>query len=282
MNELCLQQGTKEWLDLRRTKVTATDSSIILGLSPYCSPHLLWKRKLGLEPDQEVNRAMEIGSALEPEARGAFIQETGIFVEPKVIIKEFQMASMDGVSPCGKYAVEIKCSSKILNNLKNDVLDTCHNAQMQHQMSVLDIGSMYFFAYWDGEFEIDEVYRDDAFIEKMLEKEKAFFLSLQNFEAPELSEKDYRFIDDEKFEFESKQYLYFKEQEKFFKDGAEKFKESLIKRADGQCSIGKTCKMIRYKVKGRIDYDKIINDFKINEEEFRKPDTQAWRITGIN
>ena len=30
-----LEQGTKEWLEWRRQGITATESSVILGLSPY-------------------------------------------------------------------------------------------------------------------------------------------------------------------------------------------------------------------------------------------------------
>jgi len=39
--------GSLEWLEVRRSGITATDIPVILGLSPWDSKFALWHRKAG-------------------------------------------------------------------------------------------------------------------------------------------------------------------------------------------------------------------------------------------
>ncbi len=277
--EAHLIQSTPEWLSLRRSKITSTDAGIILGVSPYCTPNLLWCRKLGLKPEQEVNQSMEIGSRLEPEAREAFIKETGIYVEPKVIIKDFQMASMDGVSSCGKYAVEIKCSKKIFEKALNQEVDDIYIAQIMHQMSVLDIPMIYFFAYWEGQSCIIECKRDDEYIKNLMRKEYEFFNLLSSFTAPEMNLKDYQKIDSIAFSQKIKDYHYANETAKHWKDLADKERDMLIEMCDGQSSIGAGMKLTKYNERGRINQKKLQEDHKeIDFDSYRGKTIEKWRI----
>ena len=59
-----VRQGSPEWLDYRRTVVTATDLPVILGISPWRCEADLADEKLGLGRQEETTR-MRIGSALE-------------------------------------------------------------------------------------------------------------------------------------------------------------------------------------------------------------------------
>ena len=43
-----LEQGSPEWLSWRRTVITATDASVIMGNNPWETPYSCWQRKLGL------------------------------------------------------------------------------------------------------------------------------------------------------------------------------------------------------------------------------------------
>lgn len=72
--ELCtgernIQQGSAEWIRLRRTcVVTASDFAAALGLSSWKSPQKLMRQKLGLEEEDAPNEAMAHGQAYEDEA----------------------------------------------------------------------------------------------------------------------------------------------------------------------------------------------------------------------
>jgi putative phage-type endonuclease len=62
------------WLEARRRGVTASEISVVLGLSPYDSPFALYHRKRGDLPDVDDSDAMERGRILEPYIAGKFAQ----------------------------------------------------------------------------------------------------------------------------------------------------------------------------------------------------------------
>lgn len=66
MPELIKTASEAEWLEARRTRVTASEIAVLLGLSPYDSPYGLYHRKLGILPGQPDNPMMERGRVLEP------------------------------------------------------------------------------------------------------------------------------------------------------------------------------------------------------------------------
>ena len=66
MKTIELEQGSNEWLSWRRTVITATDCSCIMGNNPWTTEYKCWQRKLELIPEQTSNYAMERGKRLEP------------------------------------------------------------------------------------------------------------------------------------------------------------------------------------------------------------------------
>jgi putative phage-type endonuclease len=71
-----LIQGTPEWIEARRSLVTATDLPILLGLSPYRCEADLADEKLG-GPSQESTIRMRIGSALQGLIGEEYERQTG-------------------------------------------------------------------------------------------------------------------------------------------------------------------------------------------------------------
>ena len=66
-----LVQGSAEWHEHRRKYRNASETPVVLGVSPWLTPYQLWQQKLGLiEP--EVTPAMLRGTQLEPAARAAY------------------------------------------------------------------------------------------------------------------------------------------------------------------------------------------------------------------
>lgn len=70
-----------EWNLHRRKYRNASETPIVLGLSPWSTAYQLWQHKIGLiEPD--VTPAMLRGTQLEPAARAAYEACTGLVMQP--------------------------------------------------------------------------------------------------------------------------------------------------------------------------------------------------------
>src|SRR5690606_34059824 len=142
-----LIQGSSEWLILRKSKITATDAPIIMGESPYKSKKELYLEKIDPNFELKSNDRMRRGTDLEPVARQMFILTTGVYVEPRVVLKEWAMASLDGIDETGKIIVEIKCPGiKDHEKALNGHVPDHYFAQLQHQMYVCDVDKSFYFS----------------------------------------------------------------------------------------------------------------------------------------
>lgn len=191
--EPCIKQGSDAWLELRKTKVTATDASVVMGLNPWKDIVTLYEQKLDLRPPEVVNAAMQKGMDYEAEAREYFEAQTGTLLFPTVIVKDWQMASLDGIDLDEKVLLEIKCGGKKLHDLaKKRVVPKYYQCQMQHQMYLTNLHMCYYLSYRPEVVDIlgnvkqqrEGIYfpveRDDAFIEEMVTEEWKFYECLRN------------------------------------------------------------------------------------------------------
>ena len=48
-----MQQGSEEWLKLRKNYLGASDAAVVLGISPFQTRYQLWQDKLGLGQKKE-------------------------------------------------------------------------------------------------------------------------------------------------------------------------------------------------------------------------------------
>lgn len=63
-----------DWLDARRTGITASEIAAVMGLSPYSSPYALYHQKLGNLPGPEETDAMALGKHMESFVAGKFAE----------------------------------------------------------------------------------------------------------------------------------------------------------------------------------------------------------------
>jgi putative phage-type endonuclease len=191
-----IKQNTKDWLEMRKSYVGASDAPVIMGVSPWRTPYQLWQEKLGIGEGQKDSNAMKYGRNTEEEARTQYQLMTGNFVEPQVIFHptiEFMMASLDGVTVAKDIAVEIKCPGEADHALALEgTVPEKYVPQLQHQLACLDINLLHYFSYRNGAGCIIEVKRDDKYIGKLIKKEIEFWEKVQKFEAPDLTERDLR------------------------------------------------------------------------------------------
>jgi putative phage-type endonuclease len=174
-----VQQGSFEWLDIRKKHVCASDASIIMGMSPWRTRQELLEEKKGLREVQEINFPMQRGMLLEPQAR--VLAENlfdNVFI-PGVYVSEeypFMLASYDGISLDEKIILEIKCpGKKAHSDAKKGQIPAYYKPQLQHQIAVCGLDRVHYFSF-DGNCGITlREERDGEFIKKMIEMEWDFY-----------------------------------------------------------------------------------------------------------
>jgi len=183
MRIIPVKQGSQEWLDWRKAKITASDASVILRTNKYSNPRTLWEEKMDLISPKRPNKHMERGRTLEPVARNLFIQQTGVHVEPLVVEHDdlyWMGASLDGIDDSEDIIVEIKCPmiGGHLGSLIFGEILPMYRAQMQHALYVTGARICYYVTYneqWEEKMSIQEVTPDEGFIQHLVEAETTFY-----------------------------------------------------------------------------------------------------------
>ncbi len=182
-----VEQGSEKWLELRKTKISATHTAIILGLNPFKTRHELWLEMIGLKDPEPMNDKMREGQVLEEEARNYINNAFDTDFKPVVLVSTihpFMMASLDGMDSTGKI-LEIKCGVKSYKQLGDGIIPEYYLAQMYKQMYVSDNAYCQYMCYrtpkkWESIY-ID---RDEEFIKHMIEQETIFYDCVVNFIDP--------------------------------------------------------------------------------------------------
>lgn len=280
-----LNQGSVEWLEWRRTKVTATDASCIMGVNPWCTEYNRWQEKLGLIAGPEMNRSMQRGIEMEEFARHRFMELTGISVFPQVITSieyPWMAASLDGLSLCGKYIVEVKCPGKAdQESAQCGIVPEKYHPQLQHQLAVTGLDMAYYYSF-DGEDGILlEVPRDQKYIDEMIIKEKKFYDCLVQFKAPELTDKDYT----ERNDNEWKEAAHLWKAKRFHLKNAEQeekqARDHLLSLCVSKNSLGEGVKAQKIIKTGFVNYSEIPELQNVDLEKYRKPSSEYWKICEI-
>lgn len=279
------EQGSKEWLEMRRNYLGASDCPVILKLDPWRTPHDLFEDKLGLIKQQE-NAAMRRGKELEPYAREEFEKVTGIKVTPQVLFHpqvNYMMASMDGVSEDGKTAVEIKCPGESTYRLAMaGKVPEHYNAQLQHQMAVAGLQSIFYFCFDGSTGVVLEIERNNDYIDTIYREEAEFWNRLQNFDPPPLSDKDFVPMDSAEWNQTAYEYGMMKKLREKYEREEEALRQRLIDLAGSKSAQGGGIQISRYIRKGSIDYGSVPQLHGLNLEEYRKKPTEGYKITCKN
>lgn len=175
-----LVQGTRAWLKWRSGGIGASDAPAIMGESPWKSSERLFREKTGRIVWGRTSEVMRRGTELEPEARSAYVRESGMRVDPACLQSmslDWQRASLDGLSADGLAAVEIKCGEAVYRETeKTRKVPKHYLGQLQHIMAVTGLPAMHFWCYLPGRKGLLlEVQRDDRYIDLLLRMEADFW-----------------------------------------------------------------------------------------------------------
>jgi len=281
MRKINFEQGSDEWLSWRKTLLTATDASVIMGVSPYCTPYKLWQRKIGQIPEQAVTAPMLRGQRDEPRARELFCKMYRMGLTPCCIESEkypFLGASLDGLSDCENYIVEIKSQSpdKIANGIP-----PMHIAQMQHQMLCTDgkVQKAFYVSYWENAIDVLILEFDEEGTKNYLLEAQAFWNKMLAFEAPPLSKRDYKDMSSvQAWNIHADNYKNICAQIKALEDAKDQSRKNLIDLAGDDNGSGCGVKVLKKYVKGRVDYDAIPELKSLDLETYRKAPSSNWTI----
>lgn len=181
MKILNLKQKSKEWLEWRRSKIMASDTPIIMGVSPYKNSDKLLQEKISGYESISTPR-MQRGIDLEPIALSNFEKEKNLIMFPCVGLHEngWMGASFDGMTLEEDFILEIKCPGKKDHLLAIEgQIPEKYYPQIQHQLYVSGLDFLYYYSF-DGEKGITlEVYKDEKYINKMIVKLFEFWQNLQ-------------------------------------------------------------------------------------------------------
>src|SRR5258708_11757028 len=158
-----LIQGSEAWKEFRKTKISGTDAAVVMQLSPWESPYSLWRKKMDLDPPQVQTAMMARGNELEPIARNWLKREKKIECSPTVITKDFMMASLDGLSQCETFIVEIKCGQKSYKEAEDGRIADYYRCQMFHQMHCVNVTYSLYVAVNGQDGIVIKVERDQNF-----------------------------------------------------------------------------------------------------------------------
>lgn len=189
-----IEQGSQEWLELRKGKVTASGVADVLaktktGVSASRGNYLIElaiQRVTGVIEESYTNAAMQWGKDHEATARALYEAQTGIFVD-QIAFVDHPTIEWFGCSPDGLVGtdglVEIKCpnSKTHWEYFKKNSPPNNYIIQMQAQMACTNAQWCDFVSY-DPRFTektqllIVRVERDDNFINNIMIPEITLFL----------------------------------------------------------------------------------------------------------
>ena len=276
-----LIQGTPEWLAFRKNKIGASDAPSIMGIG-FSTPFALWEEKLGLRPAKFENWAMARGKELEVEARACFELMTGFTVAPHVATHttyEWMIASLDGMSLDREIIVEIKCPGRIDHQMARDGnIPDKYYPQLQHQMEVCDVNSMYYFSYDGTEGIVLECKRDDVYIQRLLKAEKEFWRCLQELDSPKLTVRDFLLKEDNEWVKETDNWRHWKGILDEAEENLKQSRDTLIRMSNNANCRGNGVKIQRKVSQGRINYKAIPELKSIDLDEYRSDPIESFTI----
>lgn len=283
--EIQIEQGSADWLALRKNYIGSSDASCIMGVSKWDTEYSLWCKKLDLVPEKQENSAMRRGKDLEPIARDLISKQIGVKFMPGVFVKDFQIASLDGICQNNEFMVEIKCPGKDDHDCALKLNVPAHYyPQLQHQLMVMDLKEMFYMSYTSESSVHFIVNRDDAYCEKLLYKELQFWKYLETLENPPLVDRDYESKDGHIWNTTTNELSSIRKElirYHLLKEREEELKKILILESGGKNCIGNGFKLSRSYRKGPVEYSKIPEMKDVNTNNFRKPKIEIWRLGEI-
>jgi len=286
-------QRSEAWFQFRKKMITATDSCVIMGVSPWKTLLELYHEKISdVLPDKSTETfAMRRGTELEPLALQVFENQTGYLMMPSVVVHPtipYMMASLDGLELEKTVALEIKAPGRADHDLAlKGIVPEKYIPQLQHTMEVCQLEEIYYMSYIsDSDYTIFKVNKDDDYTAKLITAELEFWKRIQDRNPPEPTDRDSEEIKSADWVHCCDQYavqhLLSKELESQLAEiecEKERIKNELIHLANNKSAFGAGLKLSKSVRRGHIDYARVPALQGLDLEPYRKESTETWRIS---
>jgi len=288
MEKLKIEQGTKEWLEIRKNHVGASDAPIIMGTAKWKlpdgrikTPYLLWQEKLGLADLSCNNAATRYGKSMEEPARLVYQEMIRDLVDP-VCVKNKKyphlLASLDGLNITEDRSVEIKnCNEEDHTLSKRGRVPDKYYPQVQMQIMVTELPYVDYFSFHKGEGVIVKVKRDDEYISRMEKKLEDFWDCVESLIEPPLTEDDYIEQGIEWLKIAERIYE-IKQQKKILCEEEKALEEELKSLSSNRSACSKGFRYVRSTLPGLIDYKSIPELLNRDLGEFRGDPIIKWSL----
>ena len=265
-------QGSQDWHEWRRSKITASRVAAIMNQDPWKSPLDIYNEMVEGK-SQNDNAAMRRGRDLESMARRAYEEYTGIAVEPAVINHptcSWLGASLDGVSFAHDYIVEIKCpGDSSYDKMKKDGIPRHYWIQIQTQLfCVPEAKEAHFFVFQGADFFIETIKPDNEFHLDIKQATEKFFLDHIIQKVPP-SSKYIKINDSHYLELEKSLFDIMEISRKLNAEEAN-IKRQMIEIANERTVEGLLTRVNNATRKGSIDESKL-SEMGVNVDQCRKP-----------
>lgn len=274
-------QLTPEWHAARATRITSSDAPVIMNVAVYGPKTLydLFCHKTGLS-QQAVTPAMRKGSQIEPIERDRLSVELGVAFEPAVIMDDWRMCSLDGISPDGSIIIEIKsCQKATMYDIMDGKVPKHYMAQIQHHLSLVPSAKHCILACVCDEQRIQvEVYRDEEYIKDLITREREFYDNYLSKMIPPPNDKNETALMDEGLFSLEEQYLEAKKAKEEVEERMEHL-YALIRERVGDVTKA-SGRLFSYSTTERagIDYKQACMDSGLDLDRWKKPATKVFTM----
>ena len=283
---LQLEQGTAAWHEHRRTHRNASEAATVLGVSAWQTPYQLWQLKTGRTEPEPPNAAMAWGTRMEPQARHAYEERTGLVMEPLVLVDGEYSASLDGLTLDGKLLLEVKCPAKGKASAlwqaaaAGEILEH-YRWQIQHQLMVSGAELAHLFVWTEDEAVLLEHAPDPDCFTILRDGWDAFMKCVASDTPPPLTDGDTVIRTDEAWVEAAQKYIALSAQADELGDRLIEAKKALLALARHSSERGAGVAVSTYWKTGSVDYKKLIATVGVDVEQFRGPARQETRISFV-
>ena len=280
---LKLVQGSAEWHEHRRRYRNASETPVVLAVSPWQTPYQLFQHKLGLvEP--EVTPAMLRGTQMEPAARAAYEALTGLVMQPLVVLDGEYSASLDGLTLGGDRVVEVKVpmngrDSALWKSVVEGRLPEHYQWQVQHQLMVTRADVADVFVFDGNEGIIFPVVPDPSAWPKLHEAWDRFAEYVATNTPPPLSERDTRLRDDPEWLSAASTYLALRAAYEAQGTRLDEAKATLLGLSSHAKEQGGGVAVTKFWKKGAVEYKRVPELGDVDLEQYRGAGREEVRVT---
>ena len=278
-----LVQGSPEWHAHRAKYRNASETPVVLGLSPWTTPHQLWEIKTGRAAQPNVTASMAHGTATEPLAREAYEKLTGYVMQPLVLVEGDYSASLDGITLDGGLLLEVKCpkskDSMILSEAKAGRITVDIFWQLQHQLLVSQADLAHLYVYANGEGILLEQKPEPEVWDTIRQEWGRFVDLIRTDQPPALTERDTVVRTDEMWQAAAEAFLALKAEADAATSRLDEAKAKLIGLAQHSSEKGYGVSVARYWKTGNVNYKRVPELAGIDLEMYRGAGREEVRVS---